>query len=211
MPQVNGSRWSSRLPMVPGSVSRCRRAMARGSRMRCLPGRSGSRKVFRASPAGGTSPRRALMSGSNPGSSGTTSCSWISIPACGRSRRSRSGSAGGTKTIMSGGMRRTSSPAGMTGGPWSSMSVPMTGSRNGMSRSSRSPRRLVRPQAGLPQFRGTWIRVMVANVRWLSRYRHRRCRRSPRSCWRLSTAAGSWPRELSWPGTGCGCCRSCST
>ena len=54
MPQVNGSRWSSRLPMVPGSVSRCRRAM-----------------------------------------SGTTSCSWISIPGCGRSRRSRPGSAGG--------------------------------------------------------------------------------------------------------------------
>ena len=81
----------------------------------------------------------------------------------------------GTKTIMSGGMRRTSSPADMTGGPWSSMSVPMTGSRNGMSRSSRSPRRLVRPQAGITSGPGTWIRVMVANVRWLSRYRHRRC------------------------------------
>jgi len=66
---MSGWSLSSRSPGVPGSASRCRRAGARGSRRRCLPGRSGSRKAGGASSAGGISPRRVPTSGSSPGGS----------------------------------------------------------------------------------------------------------------------------------------------
>src|SRR5215472_4740893 len=67
VPRVNGSRWSFKWWAVSGSASRCRHVMPRGSRRRCLPGRSGSRRGCGALRAGGTSPRRAPMSGSSRG------------------------------------------------------------------------------------------------------------------------------------------------
>jgi hypothetical protein len=55
--------------------------------------------------------------------------------------------------------------------------------------------------------------VLVANVRWLSRYRHRRCLVPEVAAVLLEAfACGRGLAEgLSWPGTGCGCCRCCST
>ena len=55
--------------------------------------------------------------------------------------------------------------------------------------------------------------VLVANVRWLSRYRHRRCVVPGIAAVLLEAFAGG--RGLfegaERPGTGCGCCRCCST
>ena len=63
---------------------------------------------------------------------------------------------------------------------------------------------------------GTIDPVVRANVRWLSRYRHQRCRREPEAagCWRRSRRAGRcWParrksgtrsRSCRWPITCCG-------
>ena len=50
---------------------------------------------------------------------------------------------------------------------------------------------------------GDFDPALVANVRWLSRYRHRRCLvpGSPRCCWNPSPAGGACSRGLSWPVT----------
>ena len=55
--------------------------------------------------------------------------------------------------------------------------------------------------------------VLVANVPWLSRYRHRRCLVTEVATALLEAFAGgrACSREPRWPGTGCGCCRCCST
>ena len=55
--------------------------------------------------------------------------------------------------------------------------------------------------------------VLVANVRWLSRYRHPRCLEPGIAAALLEAFAGgrACSRGRSWPGTGCGCCRCCFT